>query len=103
MNEKQMKYDSSDNGKRANRLTRILILGSGFGGIKVLRKLQDAFQNDRGVAIVLVSKDNFFLFTPMLPEASTGMIETRHIATAVRDFCKKSTTFYEANVDSIDL
>jgi NADH:ubiquinone reductase (H+-translocating) len=103
MNEKQKKYGGSDNGKKTNKLTRILILGSGFGGIKALRKLQDAFQNDDEVDIVLVSRDNFFLFTPMLPEAATGMIETRHIATAVRDFCKKSTTFYEANVDSIDL
>ena len=38
----------------------------------------------------------------MLPEVSTGMIETRHIITPVRSFCKKAT-FYEAEVESIDL
>ena len=38
----------------------------------------------------------------MLPEVSSGMIETRHIVTPVRTFCKRAK-FYEANVESIDL
>jgi NADH:ubiquinone reductase (H+-translocating) len=84
------------------QLKRILILGGGFGGIEVLRQLQKAFQDDVGVDITLVSRDNFFLFTPMLPEVSSGMIETRHILTPVRTFCKRAK-FYEASVESIDL
>ncbi|MGC2440640.1 MAG: hypothetical protein WA390_04405 [Nitrososphaeraceae archaeon] len=63
---------------------RILILGSGFAGIETLKDLQKEFNNDKNIEIVLVSKDNFLLFTPMLPEVSTGMIETRHILTPVR-------------------
>ncbi|MBV9666776.1 MAG: FAD-dependent oxidoreductase, partial [Nitrososphaeraceae archaeon] len=81
---------------------RILILGGGFGGVEVLRRLQKAFQNDVRIDITLVSKDNFFLFTPMLPEVSSGMIETRHIVTPIRIFCKRAK-FYEANVESIGL
>jgi NADH dehydrogenase len=84
------------------QLKRILILGGGFGGIEVLRQLQKAFQDDVGVDITLVSRDNFFLFTPMLPEVSSGMIETRHILTPIRTFCKRAK-FYEASVESIDL
>jgi NADH dehydrogenase len=38
----------------------------------------------------------------MLPEVSSGMIETRHILTPVRTFCNRAK-FYEADVDSIDL
>jgi NADH dehydrogenase len=81
---------------------KILILGGGFAGIQVLRKLQDAFQNDVSVDMSLVSRDNFFLFTPMLPEISSGMIESRHISTPVRVFCKRAR-FYEAVVNSVDL
>jgi NADH dehydrogenase len=81
---------------------RILILGGGFAGIEVLRRLQNAFEDDVEIDITLVSRDNFFLFTPMLPEVSSGMIETRHIVTPIRAFCKRAR-FYEANVDSIDL
>jgi len=89
-------------GKTPIQLKRILILGGGFAGIEVLRQLQKAFQDDVSIDITLVSRDNFFLFTPMLPEVSSGMIETRHILTPIRTFCKRAK-FYEANVDAIDL
>lgn len=71
-------------GQKPIQLTRILILGGGFAGIEVLRELQKAFQNDIAIDLTLVSRDNFFLFTPMLPEISSGMIETRHIVTPLR-------------------
>src|SRR5918911_4178663 len=80
----------------------IVILGSGFAGIEVLKRLQKKFKNKEDVAITLVSRDNFALFTPMLPEVASGMIETRHIVTPVRSFCSKAT-FYQATVHSIDL
>ena len=82
---------------------QIVILGGGFGGIGVLKNLQKEFDNNNDkVEITLIDKDNFFLFTPMLPEIASGMIETRHIVTPVRSFCKKAR-FYEANIQSIDL
>jgi NADH:quinone reductase (non-electrogenic) len=89
-----------DNNQRHAK--KLLIVGSGFAGIEVLKRLQKKFKNNREIEITLVSKDNFLLFTPMLPEVASGMIETRHIVTPVRSFCKKAK-FYEANVESIDL
>src|SRR6476659_8751750 len=89
-------------GEKPLQLIHILILGGGFAGIEVLRQLQSAFQNDIRIDITLVSRDNFFLFTPMLPEISSGMIETRHIVTPLRVFCNRAK-FYEANIESIDL
>lgn len=80
---------------------RILVLGGGFAGITVLRRLENKFENDFTIDISIVSKDNFFLFTPMLPEVASGMIETRHIVTPVRAFCKRAR-FYEATVRYID-
>ena len=50
----------------------------------------------------MVSKDNFFLFTPMLHEVASGMIETRHIVTPIRAFCNRAK-FYAAKVKSINL
>ena len=82
--------------------THVVILGSGFAGIEVLKKLQKEYDNNSCIEITLISKDNFILFTPMLPEVASGMIETRNIVTPVRSFCKKAK-FYEANVESIDL
>jgi hypothetical protein len=77
---------------------RILILGGGFAGVEVLRRLQDRFQNDVSIDITMVSKDNFFLFTPMLHEVASGMIETRHIVTPIRAFCNRAK-FYAARVE----
>jgi len=81
---------------------RIVILGGGFAGITVLKRLQNKFQSNIGIEIIMVSKDNYLLFTPMLHEVASGMIETRHIVTPVREFCNRSR-FYCATVEDIDL
>ncbi len=81
---------------------RIVILGGGYGGINVLKQLQETFQSNTTVSISLVSQDNFFLHTPLLPEMATGMLASRHIATPIRSFCKRAR-YYHAKVDSIDL
>ena len=83
-------------------LKRILILGGGYGGIGVLKQLQETFQSDPEVSISLVSQDNFFLHTPLLPEMATGMLASRHIATPIRAFCKRAR-YYQAKVEQIDL
>jgi NADH dehydrogenase len=81
---------------------KIAILGGGFAGIEVLTKLQKEFQNDIRIDITLISKDNYFLFTPMLHEVSSGMIEPRHVASPLRSFCKRAR-FIESEIKSIDL
>ena len=65
-------------------------------------RLQDYFQTDVSIDIAMISKDNYLLFTPMLHEVASGMIETRHIVTPVRAFCNRSR-FYAATVEHIDL
>lgn len=89
------------NSIEVNGRIRILVLGGGFSGIGVLKKLENKFEHDSTIDISMVSKDNFFLFTPMLPEVVSGLIESRHIVTPVRAFCKR-TRFYEATIRSMD-
>lgn len=81
---------------------RIVILGGGFGGVAVLKRLQSKFQSNICIDITMVSKDNYMLFTPMLHEVASGMIETRHIVTPIRAFCNRSR-FYAAMVEDVDL
>ena len=97
-----LELSHSGNNVPLNNMKRILILGGGFGGTAVLRKLQNRFQRDVTIDIAMVSKDNYLLFTPMLHEIASGMIETRHIVTPIRAFCNRSR-FYCANVENIDL
>jgi NADH dehydrogenase len=76
-------------------------LGGGFAGVECTRILESYFKRDPEVELVLVSEDNFLLFTPMLPQVASGMIETRHIIIPIRTICKKAG-FYEGRVKNID-
>lgn len=81
---------------------KVLILGGGFSGVNILRDIQKIFQDKVNVDISIVNQDNFFLFTPMLPEVASGMIHPRDISIPIRTFCKRAK-FYQAVVSSIDL
>ena len=68
---------------------RVLVLGSGFGAIAVAHGLERRLR--RGEAeIVMISRENFSLFTPMLPEVSSGEIDVRHIVTPVRSQLRRT-------------
>ena len=81
--------------------SRILILGAGFAGIATARGLERGLRPDEA-QITVVGRDNFSLFTPMLPEVSAGGLETRHIVTPVRAQLKRSQ-FILGDVTAIDL
>ena len=80
---------------------RVVVLGGGFAGLECIRRLESYFMRDLDIEIVLVSEDNFLLFTPMLPQVASGMIETRHIIMPIRALIEK-TIFYEDRVRNID-
>ena len=80
---------------------KILILGGGFGGMHVLKELQEKM-DDKNISITIVSEKNYFLFTPMLPEVASGMLNPRDITMPIRELCSNAK-FYQASVLSIDL
>lgn len=80
---------------------KIVVLGGGFAGVKCARQLESQFKNNSEIELLMVSEDNFLLFTPMLPQVASGMIETRHIVLPIRTICK-NTKFYEGRVKNID-
>lgn len=80
---------------------KVLILGGGFAGVECARQLESKLGGDPGVELAMVSEDNFLLFTPMLPQVASGMIETRHIVLPIRAICHK-TKFYEGRIRNID-
>lgn len=80
---------------------KIVILGGGFGGIYVLRDLQKIL-NDKNISVTIVNEKNYFLFTPMLPDVASGMLNPRDICIPIRNFCT-SAKFYHATISSADL
>ena len=80
---------------------RVVILGGGFAGMNVARHLERVAK-DESVAVTLINRENYMLFTPMLPEISSGALEARHIAPALRAILPK-TAFEMGDVAGVDL
>ena len=80
---------------------KIVILGSGFAAVECAKKLESEYGNNPEIELVMIGEDNFLLFTPMLPQVASGMIETRHIVFPIRTICRK-TKFYEGRIKNID-
>jgi NADH:ubiquinone reductase (H+-translocating) len=80
---------------------RIVILGGGFGGVYTARHLEKLLK--RGEAeVTLVSRDNYFLMTPLLFEAGSGILEPRHAVNPLRTMLRR-TNFVQAEIQRVDL
>ncbi|EED87219.1 predicted protein, partial [Thalassiosira pseudonana CCMP1335] len=76
---------------------RVVILGSGWGGYTLARRLQKELFDVR-----VVSPANHFLFTPLLPSTAVGTLEFRAIQEPVRTI-KGLGHYYQAKATNIDL
>ncbi|KAA8651914.1 alternative NADH-dehydrogenase [Aspergillus tanneri] len=78
----------------------LVVLGTGWGSISLLKKLDTENYN-----VVVVSPRNYFLFTPLLPSCTTGLIEHRSIMEPIRNILRQkqaNVKFYEAEATKID-
>jgi NADH dehydrogenase len=66
-------------------VTRIVVLGGGFAGLEAMRVLERRLGRRTDVELLLVSEHNHFLFTPLLPQVASSLVEPRHIVQPIRD------------------
>jgi len=84
-------------------MKRIVVLGAGFGGLQATIELDRLFRREPDKEILLVGDQNFFLFTPLLPQIASSYINPRHIVQAVRDVRgRRRFRFRRDHVRSID-
>ena len=78
---------------------RIVIIGGGFAGISLAKKLAK-----QEVQVVLLDKHNYHTFQPLLYQVSTGGLEPDSIAYPIRKIVKNFPNFFFrlANVEGID-
>jgi NADH dehydrogenase len=81
---------------------RIVVLGGGFGGVTTARHLERVLRRRTDIEITLVSRENFFVLTPLLFEACSGRLELRHCAQPIRASLQRAR-FIEATVASVDV
>jgi NADH dehydrogenase len=87
---------------RRRRKKRIVILGGGFGGVYAAIHLEKLLAREGAVEICLVSRDNFFLFTPMLHEIAASDLEITNIVNPLRKLLRKVEVVV-GDVKDIDL
>lgn len=97
------------NERSAGRRTiEVLILGAGFAGkaaadalCKRLRKRGD---DPHDIRVTVIDRRNYQLFTPMLYQAATGLVDPAHIVAPIRpDACDTGFRFVKASVEALNL
>ena len=78
---------------------RIVVVGSGFGGIKLCKLLAK-----EDVDVMLVDRHNFHLFQPLLYQVSTSVLSVDEIAYPTRSFFRdnKNINFFMAKAKGVD-
>ncbi len=78
---------------------RIVIIGAGFGGIKLAKKLKRT-----KCQIVLLDKNNFHTFQPLLYQVATSALEAESICYPIRKIFKGQDNFFfrQGEVKSIN-
>jgi len=63
---------------------RVVVVGGGFAGLQVVRKLRDA-----AVDVTLVDRQNFHLFQPLAYQVATGALSAAEVAAPLRAVLKR--------------
>lgn len=78
----------------------MVILGSGWGSISLLKNLDTSQYN-----VIVVSPRSYFLFTPLLPSTPVGTVELKSIVEPVRCIARRTpgeVVYYEAEALDVD-
>ena len=78
----------------------IAVIGGGFAGIAAARRLERRLP--AACEVVLISAENFMIFTPLLPEVVGASLLPGHAVAPIRLMLGR-THYYRAQVEDIDL
>ena len=78
----------------------VVVVGAGFGGLRVARALRRA-----PVQVILLDRNNYHLFQPLLYQVATAGLEPEQIAKPVRSILRgqKNFDFRMVEVSAVDL
>jgi len=81
---------------------RVVILGGGFAGVYTALALEEALGDRDDFEIVLVNRENYFVFQPMLPEVISGSIGLTDMVVPLRRLLHRSEV-HVRDVEAVDL
>jgi NADH dehydrogenase len=81
-----------------SRAHRVVVIGSGFGGLFATRALREA-----QVAVTVIDRTNHHLFQPLLYQVATGILSPGEIAPATRDVLQRQANAEVLIGDVVDI
>src|SRR5206468_13135680 len=92
--------DSATSRHEASMRPRVVIAGAGFGGLTCARALKHAL-----VDVLLVDRNNYHLFTPLLYQVASALLDPGEIARPVRQLIRplRNADFLQASITGVDL
>jgi NADH dehydrogenase len=83
---------------------KVLIVGGGFGGYTTAKDICDLTKNREDVGVLVLAKNNFFTFWPMVPGIVSSDIDARNVAQPLRRaLIMAGASFRRAEVKKLDL
>jgi NADH dehydrogenase len=79
-----------------SNLKRVVVIGGGFGGLKTLNQISSKYYQ-----VVLIDKNNYHNFQPLLYQVATSGLEPDSIAYPLRKILWKKSEFYFRNTKAL--
>jgi NADH:quinone reductase (non-electrogenic) len=82
---------------------KVLVVGGGFGGFTAAHEICDRIKDREDVGILVVAKDNFFTFWPMVAGIVSSDIDSRNVAQPLRRaLITAGASFRRSTLNKID-
>jgi NADH dehydrogenase len=82
---------------------KVLVVGGGFAGYNAVERLCRFARDRNDVGVMLISRENYFTFWPMLASVIGGDVETHNVAQPLRrTLIRLGASFRRADLESVD-
>ena len=82
---------------------KVLVIGGGFAGYNAVARLCRLARDRDDVGVMLVSRENYFTFWPMLASVIGGDVETKNVAQPLRrTLIRLGASFRRAELEGVD-
>jgi NADH dehydrogenase len=102
--EPQPKYEPWERVPYTEFTNRVLIVGGGFAGYTVAKTLGDLTEDRDDVGVMVINKENFFTYWPMVAGIISSDVETKNVAQPLRRaLIQFGASFRRAELEGLDL
>jgi NADH dehydrogenase len=82
---------------------RVLVIGGGFAGYTAARELCDLARRRDDIGVMLISRENYFTFWPMLASVISSDVETKNVAQPLRRaLIRDGASFRRADLETVE-